>query len=511
MMAHGMSVVEIERVLGPAPTGGCRCARPRRNRRITAATPFEVTGPAAGARGCGPTADPTGTPGARHPQQLRRRHHAVGHGAVRRGELQPVLRGQRRARPAVRRELRAVRHRRRRRTYRAGGTAWTRASTCPRSRTSRSGSAGSSRSTRRPGLDARASTPCWAGSSTRAPTWCCRRRRAGGGLHRRRRARATTCTSSCPDGKYRAGATTADRAAQHDGCWTTARSTSPGFVGRGGGSRARSTTASAGGSRWPATTRVVRRRHVGRRRAHRHPAGRGRASVRTEMDRPEDIETNPVNGRIYAALTNNDERGRPSWPADEANPLDSSMIREELGGPLTRADGNRNGYVLEMTPRGGDHGARPVRLGADAGLRRPGGPGDLLRRLSEGPGQPDLLPGQRRLRPPAATCGSPPTATRSAPTTGCSPCPTEGRERGQVKQFLTVPVGAETCGPLITARRPDRVHRRPAPRRGRRRDVRGPGQHLAAHHPVPDPLGDRDLSGGRPAHRQIGRPLLSWR
>jgi secreted PhoX family phosphatase len=28
--------------------------------------------------------------------------------------------------------------------------------------------------------------------------------------------------------------------------------------------------------------------------------------------------------------------------------------------------------------------------------------------------------------------------------------PVEGRERGHVKQFLTVPDGAETCGPVVT-------------------------------------------------------------
>ena len=67
------------------------------------------------------------------------------------------------------------------------------------------------------------------------------------------------------------------------------------------------------------------------------------------MDRPEDVEVNPVNKKVYVALTNNSNRGS-SYPADEANPVTTSGTRTSPGAPLVNQSGNRNGYVLEITP-----------------------------------------------------------------------------------------------------------------------------------------------------------------
>ncbi len=53
---------------------------------------------------------------------------------------------------------------------------------------------------------------------------------------------------------------------------------------------------------------------------------------------------------------------------------------------------------------------------------------------------------------PPAICGSSRTAMQPDDTNdGCFVCPTDGPERGQVRQFMSGPVGAEICGCEFTA------------------------------------------------------------
>jgi len=168
----------------------------------------------------------------------------------------------------------------------------------------------------------------------------------------------------------------------------------------------------------------------------------------TKMDRPEDVEPNPVNGRVYAALTNNSDRGAKQ-PADEANPLTSSQVRASIGAPLTSASGNRNGYVLEMMPHNERHDAKRFTWRLFLVCGDPAAPETWFGGFDKSRVSPISCPdnlafdsaGNLWISTDGNVLGS---------NDGVFRVPTAGPRRGQVQQFCTVPKGAEACGPLIT-------------------------------------------------------------
>ncbi|KAE8763698.1 PhoX family protein [Georgenia thermotolerans] len=156
----------------------------------------------------------------------------------------------------------------------------------------------------------------------------------------------------------------------------------------------------------------------------------GDAVGATKMDRPEDVEPNPVTGVVYVALTNNTRR--LPGQADEANP---------------RAN-NKHGHVLEVAEARNDAGAgsfawRVFLLAGD-----PNDPSTYFAGFDKSQVSPISCPdnvafdkrGNLWISTDGNALGS---------NDGLFAVAVDGEFRGQVKQFLTVPVHAETCGPWI--------------------------------------------------------------
>nr|WP_156822755.1 PhoX family phosphatase [Demetria terragena] len=150
----------------------------------------------------------------------------------------------------------------------------------------------------------------------------------------------------------------------------------------------------------------------------------------TKMDRPEDVDINPVNGRVYGALTNNDERS-PSQ-IDEANP---------------RAL-NKHGQIIEITPHKGDHTStrctwKLVLIAGD-----PDDPATYFNGYDKSEvtsiSCPDNVAFDGRGDLWISTDGN-----KLGHNDGFFLMPLKGRDKGKLQRFLNVPTGAEACGPLI--------------------------------------------------------------
>jgi len=159
----------------------------------------------------------------------------------------------------------------------------------------------------------------------------------------------------------------------------------------------------------------------------------------TKMDRPEDIETNPVNGKVYCVFTNNTNRGVGSKPGpDAANPRTN----------------NRHGQIIELSETDNDPAATTFTWEifllcgdphnpADAPTSFAGCTPEQVSPLSS----PDNLAFDRQGNVWIATDGQPDTLQKND---GLYVVPVAGAERGALRQFLSVPIGAETCGPEFT-------------------------------------------------------------
>ncbi len=158
----------------------------------------------------------------------------------------------------------------------------------------------------------------------------------------------------------------------------------------------------------------------------------------TPMDRPEDMETNPVTGRVYAIMTKNKK-----MTADKLNPVN------------TRPE-NHYGHIVEMIPPGGtgadaDHTADSYTwdLFVLAGNPKDPAHGAAFHPDTTEDGwfvTPDNLTFDPKGRMFVATDG----ANDFDIPDGVYGVDTEGPARGLPKLLFTCPIGAEATGPCFT-------------------------------------------------------------
>ena len=150
----------------------------------------------------------------------------------------------------------------------------------------------------------------------------------------------------------------------------------------------------------------------------------------TPMDRPEDMEVNPVNGKVYLALTNN--TSRTDRDIDKANPRSN----------------NRFGHIIELTEDNGDHSALrffwEIFILCGDGKNRAHGtffagydPSQVSALAN-----PDNIAFDSKGNLWIATDGQPNTLGIND---GIYAVATDGTERGNVKQLFSGVVGAEAA------------------------------------------------------------------
>ncbi|ODT67603.1 MAG: dTDP-glucose 4,6-dehydratase [Pelagibacterium sp. SCN 63-23] len=155
----------------------------------------------------------------------------------------------------------------------------------------------------------------------------------------------------------------------------------------------------------------------------------------TKMDRPEDIEPNATNGKVYVMLTNNSRREADQ--VDAANPTAKNAF----------------GHIIEIAEADGDFAAETgsweilLKCG-DPSIAEVGATFSTDTTANGWFGMPDNCAVDSDGRLWVSTDGNSPSGTGR--TDGLWAVDTEGDARATSKLFFRVPVGAEMCGPVFT-------------------------------------------------------------
>lgn len=156
----------------------------------------------------------------------------------------------------------------------------------------------------------------------------------------------------------------------------------------------------------------------------------------TKLDRPEDVEASPVTGKVYVALTNNKYRGAAEKSKEGV--MEYAPVKE-----------NKNGLVMEIVD---DHAGENFTWNLVLVCGDPeeaytyfgGFDKDKVSPIS----CPDNLAFDSYGNLWVSTDGN-----ALGSNDGLYALAVEGDRRGELKCFLTVPYAAETCGPIVDRQR----------------------------------------------------------
>jgi hypothetical protein len=170
----------------------------------------------------------------------------------------------------------------------------------------------------------------------------------------------------------------------------------------------------------------------------------------TMMDRPEDVEPNPLTGKVYIVCTRNESR------TDTARSGSYGHRKIDLGPNVANPRGkNVWGHIIELTEQDDDHtatkfswevllmGGEPAAQSTDhTDTSESIKPVHSVSAI----GSPDNIGFDAAGNLWIVTDGPQPGNNNN----GCFVCPTSGPERGLIKQFMSAPVDAEVCGCTFT-------------------------------------------------------------
>jgi uncharacterized protein len=152
----------------------------------------------------------------------------------------------------------------------------------------------------------------------------------------------------------------------------------------------------------------------------------------TKMDRPEDVQPNPKTGKVYVLLTNNNKR--KAGEENAANPRPENLF----------------GHIIEITETDSDFGSTKSKWEVllkcgDPSVAEVGASFSSATTANGWFGMPDNCAIDADGRLWVATDGNNQKATGR--TDGLWAVDTEGETRGTSKLFFRCPIGAEMCGP----------------------------------------------------------------